>query len=160
MIDPNRTCPHCNGPISKVAKLACKECIGKVLAESGSNSLSQLKPIPFSSENQPDTPGIKPSKPNRSTIYKRILNTPVVVEDDNGELLSLSLHEAIALGQARSAMEGNTQAWKEIQDSIYGKQTEKTELTGADGQPLETISTIVIQGVKPDGKSKPNNPDS
>lgn len=39
----------------------------------------------------------------------------------------LTLYEAAALGQVQSAMKGNTNAWKEIQDSIHGKMTDKLE---------------------------------
>lgn len=143
-------CPECGGPMSPKAKRACQNCIGGVLEKAG-GALKNLKPIPFSKTFQPAGVG-KAKGPSRAKVYERLLSCEVTVEDENGEPFKLSFHEAIALGQARSAMAGNTHAWREIQDSLYGKQTEKTELTGADGKPLETTSTIIIQGVKGDGK--------
>lgn len=114
-----------------------------------------LKPKPFTSENQPANRGRKKGTPNRATVYKRILEMKTKITDLDGQDIAVSMYEAIAIGQARSAMDGNTQAWKEIQDSLHGKQSEKTELSGPDGKPLETTSTIVIQGVKSDdGDSK------
>lgn len=35
-----------------------------------------------------------------------------------------------ALGQVLSARKGNTNAWKEIQDTLHGKMADKVEQTG------------------------------
>lgn len=86
---------------------------------------------PFTSENQP--PPEKKSRkgiPNRATVYKRILESKTEVTLPDGTIKKISMYEAIALGQARSAMHGNTNAWKEIQDTLHGKMAEKTELSG------------------------------
>lgn len=89
-----------------------------------------LRPVPFTSENQPANRGRKKGVPNRATVYKRILEMKTKIKDGTGKEITLPMYEAIALGQAKAAMKGNTQAWKEIQDSIHGKQTEKLEQTG------------------------------
>ncbi len=74
------------------------------------------------------------------------MKTKVKLPDGSNK--EITMYEAAALGQLQSALKGNTNAWKEIQDSIHGKITEKSELTGKDGGPLETkITHIVIQGV-------------
>lgn len=83
----------------------------------------------FTPENQPANRGRKKGVPNRATVYKKILATKMPVTLPDKSTKELTLYEAIALGQAKAAMNGNTQAWKEIQDSIYGKQTEKVETT-------------------------------
>lgn len=103
-----------------------------------------LRPKPFTSENQPANRGRKKGVPNRATVYKKILEAKTSVKLPDGSEKVLTLYEAIALGQARSAMKGNTKAWQEIQDSIHGKITEKHEHTGADGGPIAT--QIIIQG--------------
>lgn len=95
-----------------------------------------LKPKPFTSENQPANRGRKKGVPNRSTVYKKILSTKMKVKLPDGEQKELTLYEAIALGQAQSAMKGNTNAWKEIQDSLHGKIADETKISNLDGSPL------------------------
>jgi ABC-type uncharacterized transport system ATPase component len=89
-----------------------------------------LRPKPFTSENQPARNGRKKGVPNRATVYKRILQAKTNVKMPDGETKELTVYEAIALGQARSAMKGNTNAWKEIQDTLHGKMADKVEQTG------------------------------
>lgn len=99
-----------------------------------------LRPKPFTSENQPD--GASKSRkgiPNRATVFKRLLNIKItdtdlkslnIVEElvDQIKSKKVSLHEAMALGQIQSAIKGNTKAFQEIQDSLYGKIVEQREL--------------------------------
>lgn len=99
-------------------------------------NLATLQPNVFSKENQPAKRGRPKGVPNRATVYKRILDTKTKVKLPDGTNKELTLYEAIALGQAQSAMKGNTNAWKEIQDSIHGKIVDKQEVTGANGEPL------------------------
>jgi hypothetical protein len=56
----------------------------------------------------------------------------------------------------KAAMEGNTNAWKEIQDSIHGKVADKSEITGADGGPVD--HKFVVEVVN-DGKGGKRNKD-
>lgn len=91
-------------------------------------NVQNLRPKPFTSENQPANRGRKKGVPNRATVYERILKIKTTSKDPDGKEVSIPLYEAIALGQAKAAMDGNTQAWKEIQDSIHGKQVEKSEV--------------------------------
>jgi hypothetical protein len=58
-----------------------------------------------------------------------MLKLKVDVSNPTGGTVRLSLYEAAALGQIRSAMEGNTRAWIEIQDSLFGKQKVNIDLT-------------------------------
>jgi hypothetical protein len=87
--------------------------------------------VKFSSENQPANRGRKKGVPNRATVYKRLLKMKVDVKDpETGDKIQVTLYEAMALGQIQSAMKGNTRAWQEIQDSLHGKLTDKTEHSG------------------------------
>jgi hypothetical protein len=106
---------------------------------------------PFTSERQPARNGRKKGVPNRATVYKKILQTKMKVKMPDGEQKELTVYEAIALGQAQSAMKGNTNAWKEIQDTLHGKMADKTEHTGADGGPIKT--QFIVEIVKNDGNS-------
>jgi hypothetical protein len=103
-----------------------------------------LQPNVFSSENQPAKRGRTKGSPNRATVYKRILAIKTNIKLPDGTTKELPLYEAIALGQAQSAMKGNTNAWKEIQDSIHGKMADKSEHTGKDGGPIE-ITTFQVE---------------
>lgn len=95
-----------------------------------------LRPNVFSKDNQPANRGRKKGVPNRATVYKKILESKTSVKLPDGSEKVLTLYEAIALGQARSAMKGNTNAWKEIQDTLHGKMKESIEHSNPDGTAL------------------------
>lgn len=89
-----------------------------------------LRPKPFTSENQP--PKEKKSRkgiPNRATVFKKFLSLKIGIPDPTGDdkEIKVSLYEAAALGQLSAAADGNTAAWKEIQDTLHGKQADKSE---------------------------------
>jgi len=78
---------------------------------------------PFTSENQPKNRPSRKGIPNRATVFKELLEMKVDVADpETGTKKKVTLYEAAALGQIKSAMTGNTPAWKEIQDTLHGKQ--------------------------------------
>lgn len=84
---------------------------------------------PFTSENQPAKHSSRKGVPNRATVFKKWLTTKIQIDDPkatdkDAPKITVTLMEAAALGQIESAMKGNTQAWKEIQDSIHGKQAD------------------------------------
>lgn len=80
---------------------------------------------PFTKANQPA--GARKSRkgiPNRATVFKRLLELKTKVTDpEKRGQLQVTLYEAMALGQIQSAMKGNTRAFQEIQDSLFGKQS-------------------------------------
>ncbi len=80
---------------------------------------------PFKKGQSGNPKGREPGSQNRATVYKSLLETRIDVADprQKGKTLNVTLYEAAALGQIRSAMNGNTNAWKEIQDSLFGKQS-------------------------------------
>ena len=102
-----------------------------------------LQPKPFTSEYQPANRGRKKGVPNRATVLKKLLAIKINVANptNKNEQLNVTLHEAAALGQIQSAMKGNTNAWKEIQDSLYGKQANINEISGANGGAIEHAIT-------------------
>lgn len=91
---------------------------------------------------------------DRATIVQEVMNTLIQVADPSNPQLrkKVTLYEAAMMGQFKSAINGNTAAWKEIQDTLHGKQTEKQEITGAEGQPLFSEMAEVLDRVY--GKSK------
>lgn len=92
--------------------------------------------VKFSSENQPKNRRSRKGVPNRATVYKRLLEikTKLPHPADATQELDVTLYEAAALGQILAAQHGNAQSWKEIQDSLHGKQADK--ITGDDGGPI------------------------
>ena len=83
---------------------------------------------PFKKGESGNPKGYAKGVPNRSTVFKRFLDLAVEVADpkadaESGKTIKVSLYEAAALGQLVSAKLGNTPAWKEIQDTLHGKQS-------------------------------------
>jgi hypothetical protein len=91
-----------------------------------------LQPKPFTSENQPANRKSRKGIPNRATVFKKLLKMKAgeVLPDAEEIEKDLTLIEAAALGQVLSARKGNTNAWKEIQDTLHGKMADKTEHSG------------------------------
>lgn len=105
---------------------------------------SSLVSKPFTAENQPANRGRKKGVPNRATVYAKILKMRTNIKQPDGTAQVVTLYEAIALGQAKSAMKGNTNAWKEIQDSIHGKIADKMDLTAT----IRTFAELAEQAEK------------
>lgn len=82
--------------------------------------------------------GKPPGTKDRATVLRPLLDLVIEVADPEkkGATKKVTLYEAAALGQIQSAMKGNTNAWKEIQDSLHGKMADKTELSNPDGSGL------------------------
>lgn len=101
--------------------------------------------------------GSKPS--NAKQAGWRLLKKPTVIA-----LISKQVEKALitadeVIGELKTVGMGDYFEYKSDKIKsleLLGKHlklfTDKTELTGADGKPLETTSTIIIQGVKSDGK--------
>lgn len=75
------------------------------------------------------------------------MNVDVADPQHKGKTFKVSLYEAMALGQMKAAMKGNTHAWKEIQDTLFGKQTLKVNLGPEDLQNLtdEELDDLIAQ---------------
>jgi hypothetical protein len=83
---------------------------------------------------------------NRSTILKKWLKVRVIIKDKSNPSLKDvkgTVEDQINLALINKAMKGDVQAIKEINDTIYGKISEKTELTGPGGKDL--IPAIVFK---------------
>jgi hypothetical protein len=113
----------------------------------------------FTSDNQPENRGRKPGVLNAATRLERFLNlvrsaeNPLTSKDED-----LTVAEQMDLKQIAKALEGDTAAWEKINDRLEGKARQSTELTGADGTPLQMGNTTIlkIQYRKPeDTKTEP-----
>lgn len=106
----------------------------------------------------PQHPNLKPFKPgqsgnplgrvpgskNRATIARILAETEIegtALDGKSGFFTAESLYMAALV---RKALEGDINAIKELQDTLYGKLTDKQELTGAGGEPLSAIVRTVV----------------
>ncbi len=65
------------------------------------------------------------------------------VFEGKGFDFKITVHDAVVLALIQEAQNGNVAAIKEIQDTIYGKISNRQELTGADGAELLPATTII-----------------
>lgn len=98
----------------------------------------------FTSENQPENPGRILGVPNRATVLKRLLALTHRFEDPiTGQQVNGTVEDAMAWGIIAKAIQGDTPAFKEVFDSVYGKITDKQEIL----LPVKTV--IRIGGKRP-----------
>lgn len=86
---------------------------------------------------------------DRATVFRELLEIKTKVADPKnpkGQPIEVDLYHAAALGQIMSAMKGNTNAWKEIQDSLHGKQADRL-LHGLDFSNLTDEELKVIEPI-------------
>lgn len=83
-----------------------------------------LKPKPFTKDNQPKNRGSRKGVPNRSTTLRKWLFDPVdIVNPGTLKKEKGTAEDEIMLALLRRARNGNIQAIKEILDTVYGKQS-------------------------------------
>lgn len=89
---------------------------------------------------------------HRATELKELL--ALIVRDPKGKGVpnplnpaekSVTFEKMINVALIKKALTGNVEAIKEIQDTVYGRMTDKRELTGADGNPL---SVMIVDDIK------------
>jgi hypothetical protein len=68
--------------------------------------------------------------PNRATVLKRLLELEYEIDNPikEGERIKVTVEEAAAWGLVQKAASGDVQAYKEVMDSVYGKQTDKVQV--------------------------------
>lgn len=73
--------------------------------------------------------GYPPGVPNRATVLKKLLALKMTYTDPTtSEEVEGTVEEAMVWGLISKATQGDTPAYKEVMDSVYGKQTEKIEV--------------------------------
>ena len=94
--------------------------------------------ILFTAENQPPK-GSNSRKgcPNRSTLLNKWLKLKIETGHPTieGKTIKVSMHDVIILSLIDEARKGNIKAIIEIQDTVYGKLTDKSEI-GLQGDGL------------------------
>ena len=94
----------------------------------------------FTSEYQPEKNGRPKGSRNRSTIVRQWLEVIQQVNNPvTGQNEPLEIQDQITLQQIVKALEGDTNAYKELMDSAHGKAVQSFEHSGKDGEPLRVI---------------------
>ncbi|MCF0075450.1 DUF5681 domain-containing protein [Dyadobacter sp. CY261] len=79
-------------------------------------------------EGQSGNPAGKPPGKHRSTILRELMDLVISGEDMHGLIKEMPVEAALMHSLIREGLEGDIQAIKEIQDSLYGKNTDKQEI--------------------------------
>lgn len=96
--------------------------------------------IPFQKGESGNPNGRPKGSRNRATIVRQWLE--VNRESFNpltGKKETLEIQDEITLRQIDKALEGDTNAYKELMDSAHGKAVQSFEHSGKDGEPLRVI---------------------
>ncbi len=89
--------------------------------------------------------GYPKGQKHRATILKELMD---VILKQNGKPVAnpldpteskITIEKAMQVKMIEKALKGDLNAYQLIMDTVYGKLADKTELTGADGQPLAYV---------------------
>lgn len=101
---------------------------GKYARGQNPKSLANLKKGEWAKGASGNPAGKPLGTKHRSTIVLKWIDAPAqVTHPITKEKQPGTVEDLIVLGQVREAVKGNTQAFRELMDSAYGKQTEKTQ---------------------------------
>lgn len=115
----------------------------------GSNPNSKKNLKPFEPGQSGNPTGNPPGYKQRATILRKWADVNVdIVNPITKEKEKATVEDEVILSLIRESRKGNVPAIKEFLDTLYGKITDKTEVTGKDGGAIETTTQIIIQGAK------------
>jgi len=87
---------------------------------------------PFTSKNQPQNRGRKEGTLNRSTILRYWMDQPIeVLNPISRKKQNGSVEDEVVLALVTKARQGDVPAIREVLDTLYGKLTDKNELSGS-----------------------------
>lgn len=104
------------------------------------NSLKNLKKFEVGHAPVPGC-GRPPGAISLKERMDRYIYLPTKVAMPDGTITDKEVMDSVVLALLSKARKGDVPAAKEILDRYYGKQSDKLELTGKDGQPLEVQHT-------------------
>lgn len=79
-------------------------------------------------QESPNPSGRPKGSKNRSTVLNELKELIIEANDVSGATKSLSAEEAMIASLLRKAIEGDVAAIKEVQDTLYGKLTDKSQV--------------------------------
>lgn len=92
---------------------------------------------------------------NRSTAFKKFLSIKTLIDNpDNGQLPKIkgTIEEKMAAVQIKKALEGNTYAFREVMDCVYGREGLRGE--SPESPPAKNGQARVFTIIDSDGESK------
>lgn len=101
------------------------------------NSLKALEATKWKKGEKPPGAGRPKGALSLKERMDKYINLPTKVVMPDGTITDKEVMDSIVLALLAKARKGDVGAAKEILDRYYGKQADKMELTGKDGQPLE-----------------------
>lgn len=113
--------------------------MGKVIGKGKHpNSKKALEPGMFKPGHAPlPGAGRPPGAVSLKERMDRYIDLPTKVVMPDGTVTDKSVMDSIVLAMMAKARKGDVPAANVVLDRYYGKQSDKLELTGKDGQPLE-----------------------
>jgi hypothetical protein len=111
-----------------------------------------IKAHRFTAENQPAERRSRKGVPNRATALRRWLAVKrelAARSNPSGKAAKGTVEDEIALALIGKALKGDVAAVREIYDTVYGKLTDKTELTGSADAPLRVTVEYVGDSNEP-----------
>jgi Family of unknown function (DUF5681) len=85
---------------------------------------------------------------NRASVLRKWLDVAAKIKNpETGQMEAGTIEDRIALGILTKALKGDPAAFREIMDSVYGKNTEKVETTAA--VAVQTIKVRIVGGGPP-----------
>ena len=107
------------------------------------NSLANLKPFEKGKSGNPD--GMKVGTKQRGTILTELINmqstfrNPITKSDEKMEV-----EKALDLAIVGKALKGDVAAWREVKDNVYGKLTDKIEVSNAEPMTDEEFAVALL----------------
>lgn len=125
------------------------DCSGESVAPVHAGT-ANLTPFPKGVSGNPL--GKPPGTKNRATIAKELLEVQLAGNSLDGKEGKFSVEYLVNAALLRKAMTGDVQAYKELQDTVYGKIQDSTKISGDPEAPLAP-AILQIQLIKPNAPS-------
>lgn len=101
------------------------------------NSLKALEPTKWKKGQKPPGAGRPKGSLSLKARFEKYMDVEVKVKKPDGSVMDAPAIEAICLAIMSQAAKGNVKAASLLFDRVYGKESQKLELTGKDGDPIE-----------------------
>lgn len=118
----------------------------------GNPNLTEVsKATQFKKGHKPSPNAGRPAgSPTLSATIQRLLDreiTTVDIFDENKGKCRMPVRDRMGMAIIAKALSGDIPAVREILDRLEGKTTTKVEVTGKDGQPIESNQSISISAI-------------
>jgi len=101
------------------------------------NSLKALEPTKWKKGFKPPGAGRPKGTPDYKSVFNKYLKTKRMTKLPDGSTEPREILEGIVLSALAKATNGDVRAMQFVFERTFGKEADKVELTGRDGNPLE-----------------------